>query len=110
MIGDGASSSAARLVVPAQCQVGVDPQLESCEPDLVEPRDGCLREAFVRKVHERRASPERERFPEPLRRVGRQPRPSSPRPSSTRCSAMEIEGARLDLEDVAQRSVASMSG
>ena len=104
MIGDERLELGDELVVPAQGQVGVDPQLEGCEPDLLEPSDGCLREAFVREVHERRASPERQRFPEPLRRVGRQPAPEqAPSLVHQVLEAMEIEGVRLDPEDVARR-------
>ncbi len=50
------------LAVPAECQVGLDPQLEGGQPKLPETRDGVLDERLVGEVRERCAPPERERL------------------------------------------------
>ena len=49
-----------QLVVPPECEVGVDPELDCCKLDLREPGDGRLREALVGEVGERWPSPQRE--------------------------------------------------
>ena len=49
------------LGVAPECKVGVDPELHCCQPDLLEPGDRRLGEAFVGELRERRASPERQR-------------------------------------------------
>ena len=49
------------LGVAPECKVGVDPELHRCQPDLLEPGDRRLGEAFVGELRERRASPERQR-------------------------------------------------
>ena len=54
------------LVVASQCQVGVDAELGRREPDLVEPRDRRLGEAFVGEVRERRYAPQRQSLAQPL--------------------------------------------
>jgi DNA-binding SARP family transcriptional activator len=46
-----------QLVVAPKCEVGVDPELDGCQPDLFEPGDGRLGEALVGEVRERRAPP-----------------------------------------------------
>ena len=38
------------LVLATECEVGVDPELDRRESDLLEPGDGRLREALVGEV------------------------------------------------------------
>ena len=87
------------------CEVGVDPELDRRQPDLLEPGDRRLGEALVGEVRERRASPQRQRVAEPPRRVGRQAASKQAPPLVHQpLEAVEIERIRLDLNDVAGRS------
>jgi len=47
--------------VQAQRELGIDPQLERGQPELLEPRDLELRERLIGEVCERRSAPERDR-------------------------------------------------
>ncbi len=86
-------------------EVGVDPELDCSQPDLLEPGDRRLGEALVGEVRERRASPERQRVAEPLRRVGRQAAgEQAPSLVHEALEAVEIELVGLDPDDVAGRS------
>ena len=105
MLGDECLELSDQLVVAPECEVGVDPELDCCQPDLLEPGDGCLGEALVGEVRERRAPPQRQRVAEPLRRVGRQAaREQAPPLVHQPLEAVEIELVGLDPDDVAGRS------
>lgn len=65
MLGDECFELADELVVTAENEVGLDPELDSRQPDLLETGDRGLGEAFVGEVHERRSMPEREPVAEP---------------------------------------------
>ncbi len=61
VLGDERLELSDQLVVAPECEVGVDPELDCCQPDLLEPGDGRLGEALVGEVRERRAPPQRQR-------------------------------------------------
>ena len=61
VLGDQCLELPDQLVVAPECEVGVDPELDCCQPDLLEPGDGRLGEALVGEVRERRAPPQRQR-------------------------------------------------
>ncbi len=61
VLGDERLELSDQLVVAPECEVGVDPELHRCQPDLLEPGDRRLGEALVGEVRERRASPQRQR-------------------------------------------------
>ena len=61
MLGDECLELPDELVVAPEGEVGVDPELERRQPDLLEPGDRRLGEAFVGELRERRAPPERQR-------------------------------------------------
>ena len=105
VLGDECLELADQLIVAPEREVGVDPKLDRCQPDLVEPGDGRLGEALVGEVSERPAPPERQRVAEPLRRVGCQAA-SEQAPSLVHqpLEAVEIERIGLDADDVAGRS------
>src|SRR6266540_1248267 len=48
-----------QLVVAAECEVGVDQELDRCQPDLLEAGDRRLGEAVISEVRERGAPPQR---------------------------------------------------
>ena len=62
MLGDERLELTDELVVAPEQQVGVDPELDRRQPDLLEPGDRRLGEALVGEVRERRAPPERQRI------------------------------------------------
>ncbi len=61
VLGDQRLQLPDQLVMAPECEVGVDPELDCCQPDLLEPGDGRLGEALVGEVRERRAPPQRQR-------------------------------------------------
>ena len=61
VLGDECLELPDQLVVAPEREVGVDPELDCCQPDLLEPGDRRLGEALVGEVRERRASPQRQR-------------------------------------------------
>ena len=66
------------LGVAAECEVGLDPQLERPQAELFESRDLDLRERLVDEVGERRPAPEGESLAQSCRReLGRGRRASS---------------------------------
>ena len=62
VLGDQCLELSDQLVVAPECEVGVDPELDCCQPDLLEPGDRRLGEALVGEVRERRAPPQRQRL------------------------------------------------
>ena len=58
-----------QVAVAAEREVGLDPLLDCRQPKLLQPRDLDLRKRVVRKLRQRRAAPERERFAQLRRRV-----------------------------------------
>ena len=62
VLGDQCLELSDQLVVAPEREVGVDPQLDRCQPDLLEPGDRRLGEALVGEVRERRAPPQRQRL------------------------------------------------
>ena len=105
VLGDECLELPDQLVLAPEREVGVDPQLQRCQPDLLEPGDGRLREALVGEVRERRAPPQRQRVAQPLRRIGRQaPSEQAPPLVHQPLEAVEIELVGLDPDDVAGRS------
>ena len=88
------------LRVTAEREVGVDAPLEGSEPQLLDPPDRRLRERLVGEVGERRPSPERERFAQPLR--DDRGRRSVGLLDELR-EMVEVELASLDAEQVARR-------
>ena len=105
VLGDEGFELSDQLVVAPEREVGVDPQLDCCKPDLAEPSDGRLGEALVGEVRERRASPERQRVAEPLRRIARQAASEQAPPLVHEpLESVEIERVGLDPDDVAGRS------
>ena len=72
MLGHERLELSDELVVSPENEVGVNPELNRCNPDLLEPGDGRLREAVVSEVRERRAPPQRQCISQSLGRLGRQ--------------------------------------
>ncbi len=70
MLGDECLELPDQLVLTPECKVGVDPKLQRCQPDLLEPGDRRLREALVGEVRERRAPPQRQSVAQPFRCIG----------------------------------------
>ena len=62
LLGDECLELSDQLVVAPECEVGVDPELDCCQPDLLEPGDRRLGEALVGEVRERRTPPQRQRL------------------------------------------------
>ena len=105
VLGDECLELSDQLVVAPEREVGVDPELDCCQPDLLEPGDRRLGEALVGEVRERRAPPQRQRVAQPLRRVGRQAASEQAPPLVHQAlEAVEIELVGLDPDDVAGRS------
>ena len=105
VLGDECLELADQLVVAPEREVGVDPELDRCQPDLLEPGDRRLGEALVGEVRERRAPPQRQRVAQPLRRVGRQAAGEQAPPLVHQpLESVEIELVGLDPDDVAGRS------
>ncbi len=50
--------------MPTKREIGLDPLLDGCEPELLEPGDLALREHVVGEVRERWAAPDLERLAE----------------------------------------------
>ena len=79
MLGDESLELRDERRVSADAQLGVDPFLQPCEPQLLEAFDLHLRERLVCEVAERRAAPQRQRlgqlFERVLRRVRRKRTP-----------------------------------
>ena len=69
MLPDERLELADELVLAAEAQLGLDPVLESGEPELLEPRDLALREGVVTKVGQRGAPPQGQGLDEQLRRL-----------------------------------------
>ena len=83
MLGNAGPQLRDELTVAPQREVGLDPELERRETDLLESGDRGLREARVRQVGQGRASPERQRVVQPLRGPANSPLARSPRAWST---------------------------
>ena len=92
-------------VVATKCEVGLDPERDRREPDLLEPGDGRLRKALVGEVRKRRASPQRQRIVKPLRSICCQTSSQQASPLVNQAlEAVEVEVVRFDPEGVAGRS------
>src|SRR6187551_999982 len=93
-----------QLIVAPEDEVSVDPELERCEPDLLEPGNRRLSEALVREVGKHRAPPKRQCLAEPRRRVCCETtsQQASPLLHET-LEAMKIERVGLDSEQVPRR-------
>ena len=93
------------LGVAPEREVSRDPELHRGQLDLLEPSDGRLGEVLVGEIRERRASPQRKRLVEPLRRIGRQPaNEQAPPLVHEALEPVEVELVGLDSNDVARRS------
>ena len=105
VFGDECLELPGEPVVAPEDEVRVDPELDCCEPDLLESGDGRLGEALVSEVRESRAAPQRQRLTQPLRRVGREAASKHAPPLLHQAlEAVEIEAVRLDPNHVAGRS------
>ncbi len=104
VLGDECFKLPDELVVPPEREVGVDPELDRRQPDLLEPGDRRLRETLVGEVGERRASPQGQRLAQLLRPVCRQPASEQAPPLLHEAlEAVEIERVRFDPDEVAGR-------
>ena len=93
-----------QLVVAPEREVGLDPQLDRRQPDLLQTSDRRLGEALVGEVGERGAPPQRQRLAQPLRGVGRQAAGAqTPRLVHQPFELVEIEIVGLDPDQVARR-------
>ena len=105
VLGDERAELGDQVVVAPAAEIGLDPQLDRREPDLLEPGDGGLGEALVCEVAEGGAPPERQGVAQPLRRLGRQATiEQGPPLVHEPLEAVEIERFGLHAEDVARRS------
>ena len=105
MLSDECLELSNQLVVAPECQVGVDPKLDCCQPDLFESGDGRLGEALVGEVRKRRAPPQRERVAQSLRRLRRLPvAKQAPALVHQPLESVEIKLVALEPDDVAGRS------
>ena len=107
VLGDQCLELSDQLVVAPEREVGVDPQLQRCQPDLLEPGDRRLGEALVDEVRERWSSPQSEGVAEPLRRIGR--KAASQQASSLRRPAARSGGDRARRARPGRRSRALSS-
>src|SRR5207244_2582520 len=71
MIGNQRLELADQTGVPPKCDLGLDPLLERVEMELLETQNLPEREALLRELGKRRASPERKRLPQPRQRGSR---------------------------------------
>ena len=74
------------LGVTAERQVGLEPQLERDQPQLLQPRDLVARERLVLEIRQRRPPPERQRLTQRRAASSAAPAASSVRPRSSRLS------------------------
>ena len=104
VLGDERLELSDQLVVSPERELGVDPELDCGQPDLLEPGDGSLSKALKGEVGKRRASPQLQCVVESLRRVGRQAASQqAPRLVGEVLEAVEIELVGLDPDEVARR-------
>ena len=105
MLGNECLELPDQLVVAPKCEVGVDPKLQRCQPNLFEPGDGSLSELLVGEVRECWSSPQSEGVAEPRRRIGRKAASQqSPRFVDQPLEPVEIELVGLDPDEVSGRS------
>jgi hypothetical protein len=57
MLDDERAELSDQVVMAPAAEIGLDPQLDCCEPDLLEPGDSGLGEALVCEVAEGGTSP-----------------------------------------------------
>ena len=89
------------LVVPAECEVSLEPLLDRAQPHLLQPRDLRLRELLVRQVRQRCPAPERKRIAQ-LR--GRALGGGTARLGHELLEAGEVQLGRIDVQNVARRA------
>ena len=105
MLGDQCLELADQLVVAPECEVGVDPELDCCQPDLLEPGDRS-----PGRSSRRRSPASAGPLHSAARRAAartRRPQAASeqaPRLVHEALEAVEIELVGLDPDDVARRS------
>ena len=100
LLCDGGLQVRDQIRVPAECELGLDPGLERGPAPLLQAGDLGLREALIGKVRERRAPPELERLPEPLRRALRIGLDLGPAARQELLEAVDVPLAGVDIQSV----------
>ena len=94
-----------QLPVAAERELGVDPLLEGCQQDLLQPPTGDLGERLVLEIRERRPAPERQRIALGLKGLRRLPgRQGLTRLLRQPFEALQVELFRRDVNRVSGRA------